>query len=392
MTEFFTNLIELIKKNFSVGPQQHKRAPRMRCRRGLCFYAKKVLAIAIILCIGAIVGTARWLWNLCMHRRHGKASLEATDAVFITGCDSGFGLLLATALAEEGVVVIAGCLTAEGVKRASALGPSASALRLDVTKESSIAACAQKVAARLASSGCTLRAIVNNAGIGTASLVDWTSLDEYRRIADVNLWGLIAVTRAFLPLLRASTCLSGKDSTTTTTFAATRRVINVSSIAGRLSLASTSAYAISKHGVEAFSDALRREVKAFGIDVVTISPGFFATQITDSTMQTARSRALWNKAPAEAKASYGAAFFDAHIAAFASIVNRLTDTAPGKVVNALYDAIRWRSPQPHVLVGRDAHMLWAPIAQLPAALTDAAVTADLFPVPPAGAIAQQFFF
>jgi hypothetical protein len=106
MTEFFTNLIELIKK-LSVA----KRAMR---RRGLCFYAKKVLATAIILCIGAIVGTARWLWNLCMHRRHGKASLEATDAVFITGCDSGFGLLLATALAEEGVAAAAAAAAVDG--------------------------------------------------------------------------------------------------------------------------------------------------------------------------------------------------------------------------------------------------------------------------------------
>ncbi|NWX86811.1 BDH protein, partial [Nothoprocta ornata] len=101
--------------------------------------------------------------------------------------------------------------------------------------------------------------LVNNAGISTFGEVEFTSLDKYKEVAEINLWGTVRVTKAFLPLIRR----------------AKGRVVNVASMLGRMASPSRSCYCISKFGVEAFSDCLRQEMYRWGVRVILIEPSNF---------------------------------------------------------------------------------------------------------------------
>ena len=138
-----------------------------------------------------------------------------------------------------------------------------------------------------------LWAIVNNAGVASPGPVEWRSLEEMKHVVNVNLWGTVDVTKTFLPLLRQC---GG-------------RIVNVASICGRVSLPGAAAYSISKYGVEAFSDALRNEVRAFGVSVHIIEPGFFKTLLTDPQRQMNSLDRLWTQISEELKETYGVEYY-----------------------------------------------------------------------------------
>ena len=197
----------------------------------------------------------------------------------------------------------------------------------------------------------------------------------------VNVWGMAALTRAFLPLLRCCAADVG---------VVTPRVVNIASVAGRVAMGGTSAYSMSKHAVEAFSDSLRREVKCFGVDVITIEPGFFKTNIIDPVKQTEAARALFLSAPAATQEAYGRPFFEMQVAEFAKLVGILQDTRPEKVAGVLLDAVTMVRPPAHNLVGMDAHLFFAPAALLPAFVADPILTDGMFPSLPHAAVANPF--
>ncbi|CAH3014381.1 unnamed protein product [Porites evermanni] len=105
--------------------------------------------------------------------------------------------------------------------------------------------------------------LVNNAGIAYVMPVEWTPMSIFKRTADVNLWGMIEMTKTFLPLVK-------RDQ---------GRVVKIGSMAGRLSFNFLSAYSITKYGVESFSDALRREMYPWGVRVSILEPGEFQTDM-----------------------------------------------------------------------------------------------------------------
>uniref|UniRef100_A0A8C3JT09 Retinol dehydrogenase 5 n=1 Tax=Calidris pygmaea TaxID=425635 RepID=A0A8C3JT09_9CHAR len=160
--------------------------------------------------------------------------------VFITGCDSGFGNLLARRLARRGYRVLAACLTqkgADGLQRGGH-GHLRTTL-LDVTRSDSIRRAVEWVQAEVGEKG--LFGLVNNAGVANPiGPTEWMGLEDYRQVMAVNAFGAIEVTLQFLPLLKR----------------ARGRVVNTSSVLGRLS-ANGGGYCISKYCVEAFSDSLR---------------------------------------------------------------------------------------------------------------------------------------
>ena len=138
--------------------------------------------------------------------------------VVITGCDSGFGLLACSRLAKEGVKVVAACLTSEGCKRVNEDSKTVKAVQCDVTNENDVDRLVAETQKLLANDKeLCLWAVVNNAGIAPLGYCDWLSLSTFRLAMDVNYFGLITVTKAFLPLLKQT-----KYS----------RIINLSSIAG----------------------------------------------------------------------------------------------------------------------------------------------------------------
>ncbi|XP_046528275.1 retinol dehydrogenase 7-like isoform X2 [Equus quagga] len=212
--------------------------------------------------------------------------------VFITGCDSGFGNQLARQLDLRGLRVLAACLTEKGAKQLrDQTSDRLETVILDVTKTESIAAATQWVKERTGDRG--LWGLVNNAGIGVpAAPNEWLTKDDFLKILNVNLIGLIEVTLSLLPLIRKTR----------------GRVVNVSSPAGRLSVLG-GGYCISKFGVEAFSDSLRRELCPFGVRVAIIVPGNFKTSICPDNVQDLL-KGLWSQAPPEVKKSYGDKYFE----------------------------------------------------------------------------------
>ena len=176
--------------------------------------------------------------------------------ILITGASSGIGYDTAVRLAGEGHKVYGAARRVERMEplREHGVVP----LKMDVTDEASVVA---GVAAVIGAEG-RIDVLVNNAGFGYFGAVENVSMDEARRQLDVNVFGMARLTQLVLPYMRLQH--SG-------------RIINISSIAGRMVFYFGGWYHVSKYAVEALSDALRMEVQPFGIDVVLIEPGGIKT-------------------------------------------------------------------------------------------------------------------
>lgn len=195
-------------------------------------------------------------------------------AVVITGVSSGIGRATATLLAGRGFHVYGSVRKAQDAEPLrAALGPAFTPLIFDVTDEAAVHAGAQTVRNRLA--GQTLAGLVNNAGIAVAGPLTHLPVAEYRKQLEVNLVGPMIVTQAFLPLLGTDGALQGPRG----------RIVNISSVGGRLGAPFLGPYVASKHGIEGFSESLRRELMFYGIDVVIVAPGHVATPIWDKAQE-----------------------------------------------------------------------------------------------------------
>ncbi|XP_077094706.1 D-beta-hydroxybutyrate dehydrogenase, mitochondrial [Siphateles boraxobius] len=181
-------------------------------------------------------------------------------AVLVTGCDSGFGHHLAKKLDSMGFTVFAGCLCPEGPGAQSLVEEGSDRmkiLQLDVSKDEHVSLAKDFVEANLPKKG--LYAVVNNAGISDWGETEWSSAEDFQKMADVNLFGAIRVTIPFLSLVRASK----------------GRMLYVSSIFSFFNCLNMGAYSVSKRGLEAFADCLRVEMASFGVKVSIIQPGNF---------------------------------------------------------------------------------------------------------------------
>ena len=194
--------------------------------------------------------------------------------VVITGASTGIGRATAQDLVAHGYQVFGSVRRgADAIALQTQLGQNFTPLLFDVTDEAGVKAAADTVAGRLNGQG--LFALVNNAGIGIGGPLMHQPLAEVRRNLEVNVLGTLAVTQAFLPLLGARL-----PQTT-----APGRIINLSSVGGKLTFPFLGAYAASKHALEAMSDALRRELMLYGIEVSVIEPGAVRTPIWDKAEQ-----------------------------------------------------------------------------------------------------------
>jgi len=198
----------------------------------------------------------------------GQRMNTGAPAVVVTGVSSGIGLGTARVLAATGCRVFGSVRKPEDAKRLSnELGGSFTPLLFDVTNEKAVKDGAAAVREKL--KGEKLAALVNNAGIAVPGPLLEIPVSELRRQLEVNLVSVLSVTQAFFPLLATR-----KDGG-----ARPARIINISSVAGRLALPFLGPYAASKHGMEGLSDSLRRECLLYGVDVIVIDPGSVATAI-----------------------------------------------------------------------------------------------------------------
>ncbi|XP_075810315.1 retinol dehydrogenase 16-like [Microtus pennsylvanicus] len=297
----------------------------------------------------ALVG----LWTLLRLIRERQVVSHLQDKhVFITGCDSGFGNLLARQLDRRGMRVLAACLTEKGAEELrNKTSDRLETVILDVTKTESIVAATQWVKERVGNRG--LWGLVNNAGISIPSgLNEWLNKEDFATILNVNLLGLIEVTLSMLSLVRK----------------ARGRVVNVSSIMGRVSF-SGGGYCISKYGVEAFSDSLRRELSYFGVKVAIIEPGFFQTAISSSERHSSISQMLWDRASSEVKEIYDEKFLSSYLTGL-KLLDKLCNKDLSLVTDCMEHALTSRHPRTRYSAGWDAKLFFIPVSYLPTCLAD----------------------
>lgn len=269
-------------------------------------------------------------------------------AILITGAAKGIGRATALHLDQQGFTVIAGVRsTADAEALRQAASTRLHTLQLDITDPAQLAGLHDAVAAIVGSGG--LDGLVNNAGVAVAAPLEFVPIDEFRRQIEVNLTAQLAVTQAVLPLLRQ----------------AKGRIINVSSVGGRIAGPMLGAYHASKFALEALTDSLRQELAPWGIKVVSIEPGAIATPIWNSGTQTA-DRLQAQMSP-QAQTYYAAAFEWARNFAKTSSTKGLPPERVAEVITTALTAVQPRTRYP---VGRDAQIGTRIIARLPDRLRD----------------------
>lgn len=251
----------------------------------------------------------------------------------VTGASSGIGLATAKELARRGFHVLAGVRKQQDADRLT--GENVEPVIVDITDEEQVAALADRVARD--PQGRRLGALVNNAGVALNAPVEAIPMDEWRRHYDVNFFGHVAVVQALLPAL-----IAGGDG----------RLVNVSSIGGRVAFPTYGAYAASKFALEGFSDVLRREVSRLGVKVIVIEPGTIATPI-------------WGKGIATMDKLAATMTADQH-ARYDDLVTAMRKQSeeqggggvqPFRAAKVIADAIQSRKPRTRYRVGRDAKLL-----------------------------------
>jgi NAD(P)-dependent dehydrogenase (short-subunit alcohol dehydrogenase family) len=275
--------------------------------------------------------------------------------VVVTGVSSGIGRATALRLAAAGYHVYGGVRRLADAPAAAWVTP----LLLDVTDEAQIAAAAKTVADDVGDAG--LAGLVDNAGIGVTGPLELTPPAEIRRQFEVNVVGQVAVTQAFLPLLRA----------------ARGRVVLVGSIGDRITIPFGGPLAASKHALASIADALRLELAPWGVRVVLLEPASIKTDAVGKLEWEARAAAA------------GFAADPGYSRTYLEMVRRLAllerrGSRPGVVADAVAAALAARRPRARYLVGKDARRL-AALGRLPAPVLDS-VRRRMFGLPAPGTL------
>ncbi len=268
--------------------------------------------------------------------------------ILLTGATAGIGRHAALELARQGHHVIAtgrreGAL-ATLAKEADGLAGPLDVLPMDVTDEASVRRAAER--ARSLTDGRGIDVLVNNAGYGQMGPLEEVTDAELRKQYDTNVFGLMNVTRAFLPQLRAR----GEG-----------RIVNVGSIGGRVTFPLMGAYNSTKYAVESLSDALRVELAPFGIRVSLVEPGPIRTEFNDRAMETIDTSKLESSpyAPVVAQAERFRAKFEAQSA------------GPEVTTRAIVHAALARRPRVRYVVPFSASLVLSLLSTLPTRLVDA---------------------
>lgn len=276
------------------------------------------------------------------------------EIAIVTGASSGIGAATAGELARLGFHVLAGVrrtLDAEAVR-----APGIEPVIIDITNPDHIQALADRVHGD--PQGRSVRALVNNAGIQLNAPVETFPIDEWRRLFEVNLFGHVAVTQAFLPALVRSK----------------GRVINISSLGGKVAMPAYGPYAGTKFALEAVSDALRRELAASGVQVVVIEPGGVRTEMLGRAATTAND-SIATMTP-DQTSRYGALM---HAVAAQIAAATKWSHPPEVVARVVGNAVTARRPRPRYTVGRDAALVTLMARTLPDRVLDRVIAAVLRP-------------
>jgi NADP-dependent 3-hydroxy acid dehydrogenase YdfG len=274
--------------------------------------------------------------------------------VLITGCSTGIGRETALHLNRQGWSVIATARKRESLSELADAG--CETLALDVTNEASMQA-----AVGAAAEGGPIYGLVNNAGYSQSGAIESVELDSVRRQFETNVFGLIRMCQLVLPGMRE---------------AGGGRIVNISSMGGRLTFPGGGVYHATKHAVEAISDAMRFEVKGFGVDVVCIEPGLIKTEFGNAAAGSVSEGT-------DATGPY--AEFNAHVAATTKSVYEESPLAklgagPEAVAKKIETALGSNRPRARYRVTASAHLAIAQRRLVSDRIWDAMMRSQ-FPVP-----------
>jgi NAD(P)-dependent dehydrogenase (short-subunit alcohol dehydrogenase family) len=253
-------------------------------------------------------------------------------AVVVTGASTGIGRAITLELARGGLRVFAGVRKPEDAEALRSQSPDITPLILDVTDAEQLAAAVAEVDAAVGAEG--LHGLVNNAGVSGGAPTEFLPLDDLRAMFDVNVFGVVATTQAFLPLLRRG---------------APGRIVCIGSIGGRMAVPFLAAYSMSKAAVSALCDSLRGELRPWGIGVSLVEPGAIRTPIWEKGLRGVdESLERW---PEQAVELYGEVI---------PVLRRTTEKtaaqaiAPENVAKVVEHALTAARPRTRYLVGADA--------------------------------------
>lgn len=219
-----------------------------------------------------------------------------SKVAFFPGCDTGFGFETAKSMHALGLKVFAGCLNKQGQGGQELAAMGIDVLQLDVTKEDQWDEAVKHI--KLHSTG--LWGLVNNAGWSTFGDVEWVPMDIYRKIADINIFGLLLALKKITPLIRSSK----------------GRIVTVTSGLTRGPAPNRSAYVLTKYAGVGLMECLRYEMARFGVKVSMIEPGNYlaATRLFDKSIIGKQADFMWQQMSDEVKSAYGEVEFRKKIA------------------------------------------------------------------------------
>lgn len=260
------------------------------------------------------------------------APTHTQEIVVVSGASSGIGAAAARDLAARGFYVLAGVRRDKDgdALRAENIEP----IMLDITDEANIAGLVERIIGDPKQR--PLRALVNNAGIGVNAPVEVLPLSDWRALFAVNLFGHIAMTQRLLPVL-----IKNRGT-----------IVNVTSVGGKMAMATYGPYAGSKFALEAVSDALRREVETLGVKVVVVEPGAVATDMLGG-VAVAGERII-SGMTTEQRGRYASLMHSIISQAEAAVPKGVPAEQAGRVIA---DAIMSKRPRTRYTVGRDAAII-----------------------------------
>jgi len=280
---------------------------------------------------------------------------DVSKAVLITGCSSGIGRATAERLAQGDWPVYATARRLDSIADLEEKG--CRLLALDVCDEQSMAAAVTAVEAEHGAVG----VLVNNAGYSQSGAVESVPMDQVRRQFETNVFGLLRLTQLVLPGMRRQRW---------------GRVVNLSSMGGRLTFPGGGIYHASKHAVEALGDALRFEVRGFGIDVVTIEPGLIRTEFGETAVGSLAAPQSNGGPYGEFNAAVGKATAEAYDSGPLSKLG----AGPDAVARTIERAIKSRRPRARYRVTASAKLLLTQRRMMPDRAWDAFLRSQ-FPQP-----------
>ena len=281
-----------------------------------------------------------------------------SKAVLITGCSSGIGRATAVRLADNGWTVYASARRLASIEQLAERG--CKLLELDVCDEGSMRAAVERVVGAEGAVG----VLVNNAGYSQSGAIEDVPMDQVRRQFETNVFGLVRLTQLVLPGMRRQ---------------GWGKVVNISSMGGRLTFPGGGFYHATKHAVEAISDALRFEVRGFGIDVIVVEPGLIKTSFGDTAVSAIEEATSKAGPYADFNAAVARATAGIYDGPFAKLGG-----GPEAVANKVEKAISARRPRTRYPVTPSARLILTQRRLLPDRGWDAVMRTQFPPPRPPG--------